>query len=96
MSIHNEKSLKQVLAEMQKVYKLKPKLNQTQLQAEWETIMGKVIAKYTEKVYVKDKVLFIYTTNAAMKNELLYMKADIIKKINEAIEVNFVNDVLIK
>jgi hypothetical protein len=31
-----------------------------------------------------------------MKNELLYMKADIIKKINEVIEVNFVNDVLIK
>jgi predicted nucleic acid-binding Zn ribbon protein len=58
--------------------------------------MGKVIAKYTEKVYVKDKVLFIYTTNSAMKNELLYMKADIIKKINEAIEVNFVIDVLIK
>jgi hypothetical protein len=58
--------------------------------------MGKTIAKYTEQVFVKDKLLFIYTTNATLKNELLYNKANIIKKVNAAIEEGYITDVIIK
>jgi hypothetical protein len=96
MNFYNQKTIKQALGELIKVYHLKSKLSQTKLKVEWEQIMGKTIAKYTEQVFVKDKILFIYTTNAALKNELLYSKEGIIKKVNDAIEEGYVNDVIIK
>jgi predicted nucleic acid-binding Zn ribbon protein len=96
MNPHNQKTLKEALREMVKVYQMKPKMAQTRLKAEWESIMGKTIAKYTEKVFVKDKILFVYVNNASLKNELQYNKATVIKKINEAIEAGYIEDVLVK
>ncbi len=96
MNLYNQKTIKQALTELIKVYHLKSKLSQTKLKVEWEQIMGKTIAKYTEQVFVKDKLLFIYTTNATLKNELLYNKANIIKKVNAAIEEGYITDVVIK
>jgi hypothetical protein len=58
--------------------------------------MGKTIARYTERVYVKDKVLFLYVKNATLKNELFCNKTSLIKRINEAIEPDFITDVVIR
>ncbi len=96
MNLYNQKVLKDALKELVKVYQLKPKLSQTKLEAEWELIMGKTIAKYTDRVYVKDKKLFIHVKNSTLKNELHYNKEKIIDKVNTAIEVGYVNEVIIK
>lgn len=96
MNFYNQKTIKQALTELIKVYHLKSKLSQTKLKVEWENIMGKTIAKYTDEVFVKDKKLFIYTSNAALKNELLYSREKIIAKINAAIEADYINDVIVK
>lgn len=96
MNLYNQKTIKQALTELIKVYQLQSKLSQTKLKVEWENIMGKTIAKYTDEVFVKDKKLFIYTTNATLKNELLYNREKIIKKVNAFIEEDYINDVVIK
>jgi predicted nucleic acid-binding Zn ribbon protein len=96
MNLYNQKTIKQALTELIRVYHLKSKLSQTKLKVEWENIMGKTIAKYTEEVFVKDKKLFIYTSNAALKNELLFSKEKIVKKVNAFIEEDYINDVVVK
>jgi len=93
---HNQKTLKQAIGELLKVYQLRPKMAQTKLKAEWESIMGRTIAKYTEKVFVKDKILFVYVNNSALKSELLYNKQQIIVRVNEAIEKGYVEDIIVK
>jgi predicted nucleic acid-binding Zn ribbon protein len=93
---YNQKTLKQAIGELLKAYQLRPKMAQTKLKAEWATIMGRTIAKYTEKVFVKDKILFVYVNNSALKHELLYNKQQIIVKVNEAIEKGFVEDIIVK
>jgi predicted nucleic acid-binding Zn ribbon protein len=96
MNSHNQKTLKQAIGEMMKIYQMNPKIAQTRLKSEWESIIGKTIARYTERVYVKDKVLFLYVKNATLKNELFCNKTSLIKRINEAIEPDFITDVVIR
>ena len=47
--------------------------------------MGDIINRYTEKIFVKNRVLFVKVNQAALKNELLYLQEQIIVKINKEV-----------
>jgi predicted nucleic acid-binding Zn ribbon protein len=49
---------------------------------EWEKIVGEKIARQAHPVDVKDGVLFLKVTHAVWRNQLFFMKGDIIKTIN--------------
>ena len=67
-----------------------------QIEEVWEKIMGKTIAKYTEKIQIHGQVLYITTTIAPLKQELLYQKEKIIERVNEVLGANTVKEVVIK
>lgn len=62
----------------------------------WEEIMGKTIAKYTDSIQIANGTLFITTSVAPLKNELLYQKDTIIRRVNEALGDNVIRDVVIR
>lgn len=61
----------------------------------WEELMGKTIAKYTDKIQIINHTLFITTSIAPLKNELLYQKEKIIQRVNEALGENVIREVVI-
>ncbi len=62
----------------------------------WESIMGKTIARYTDKIQVIDKTLFIHTTIAPLRQELMYQKPQIIERVNEHLGEGSITDVVIR
>lgn len=66
-----------------------------QIEEVWENIMGKTIAKYTEKITIQGDKLFITTYVAPLKQELLYQKEMIIQRVNEALGEKVVKEVVI-
>lgn len=76
--------------------KLKGNMQALQIEEVWEQIMGKTIAKYTDKIQIINQTLFITSTVAQLKNELLYQKEKIIERVNEALGDKIINDVVIK
>ena len=62
----------------------------------WEEVMGKTVAKYTDKIQIINATLFITTTVAPLKNELLYQKEKIIERVNEALGEKTIREVVIK
>ena len=58
--------------------------------------MGKTIAKYTDKIEIVGSTLFISSTVAPLKNELLYQKPKIIERVNEALGEKVITEVVIK
>lgn len=76
--------------------KLKGYMQAMQIEDVWEEIMGKTIAKYTEKIQIQGKTLYISTSMAPLKQELLYQKDNIIKRVNEKLGENVIKDVVIQ
>jgi predicted nucleic acid-binding Zn ribbon protein len=84
---------------------LKQFLNQSRLKGSilalkidetWEKIMGKTIARYTEKIEIHGQTLYITTHVAPLKQELLYKKERIIELVNEALGEKLIKEVVIK
>jgi len=76
--------------------KLKNGLQALRIEDVWEEIMGKTIAKYTDKIQIINQTLFISSTVAQLKHELLYQKEKIIERVNEALGEKVITDVVIK
>lgn len=49
-------------------------IRSVQIEDIWEELMGKTIARYTDKIQIIQKKLFIRTTVGPLRNELLYRK----------------------
>ena len=75
---------------------LKTGLRALQIEDVWEEIMGKTIARYTDKIQIIKNTLFIYTSVGALKQELIYQKPKIIERVNEALHENVITDVIVK
>ena len=91
-----ELSIQDAMNEFLKRSKLKSGIQAVRIEALWEEIMGKTIAKYTDKIQIIGTTLFITSTVAPLKNELLYQKEKIIERVNESMGEKTIKDVIIK
>ncbi|MES2616547.1 MAG: DUF721 domain-containing protein [Bacteroidota bacterium] len=71
-------------------------LTESTIKDKWEEMMGKVIAKHTTGMYIKDKTLIVYFNSSIIKNEFTYNKEKAIQIINEALAYDAINDLIIK
>lgn len=76
--------------------RIKGSIQALQIEEVWEQIMGKTISKYTEKIQIHGHTLYITTTVAPLKQELLYQKDTIKQRVNEAMGERLIHDVVIK
>src|SRR6478609_8538187 len=61
-----------------------------------EQIMGKTIARYTEKIEIHGHTLYIQTSVAPLKQELMYKKDKIRERVNEALGENLIKEIVIR
>jgi hypothetical protein len=75
---------------------LKGSIQALQIEEVWEKIMGKTVARYTDKIQIHGHTLYINTAIAPLRQELLYQKETILKRVNEALGENVIKEVVIK
>jgi len=90
-----EFSIKQAIQEFLKKSRLKGDIHALQIEELWEELMGKMIARYTEKLQIIGDKLIITTNVAPLKNELIYQREKIRQRVNEAMKQKLINEVII-
>ena len=76
--------------------RIKGGIQAMQIEDVWEDIMGKTIARYTDKLQIIGDKLIITTSVGPLKNELIYQKEKIKNRVNEALKARVVNEVIIQ
>ena len=76
--------------------RIKGDIQALQIEDVWEQIMGKTVARYTEKLQLYGDKLIVTTNVAPLKQELAYQKEKIIQRINEALGNLVVREVIIQ
>jgi predicted nucleic acid-binding Zn ribbon protein len=91
-----EYSIGEALKQFLQGSRIKGSIQALQVEEVWEQIMGKTIARYTDSIKIIDKTLFISTSVAPLKQELVFQREKIKLRVNEALGQNVINDVVIK
>ncbi len=73
-----------------------PAVNEHRICNEWEQIVGKTVARYTNNISLNGTTLIITTGIAALKQELLFSKPRLIAHINEYLGSNVVSEIMIR
>jgi len=90
----SESTLKNAFEEMLQTYRLKEKFSEKSLISSWERLMGKTITSRTEKLFIKDKTLFVELNSAALKHELNSSKDKILKIFEEEFGSRIIEDIV--
>ena len=85
-------AIKQFLAQS----RIKGDIQALQIEEVWEKVMGKTIARYTDNLKIIHKTLFITTTVAPLKQELMYQKEKIKLRVNEALGDKVIEEIVIQ
>lgn len=87
-------TLKECIDAMINQYRLRGKFNQVNLVASWERIMGKTVASRTNKIFFKEKTLFVQISSAPLKHQLSMSKSRIVELVNKEFEDNLIDEVV--
>ena len=91
-----EISIGEALQQFLNKSKLKSGMQAMQIEDVWEKIMGKTVAKYTDKLQIMGSTLFVTTNIAPLKNELLYQKEKIIELVNKEFGEKIIKEVVVR
>lgn len=91
-----EFSMGDALKQFLKQSRLKGYVQALQIEDVWEQLMGKTISRYTDKISIHGSTLYISTSVAPLRQELLYQKDKIKQRVNEALGERVINEVVIQ
>jgi hypothetical protein len=91
-----EFSISEAIQQFLERSRIKGDIQAMQIEDIWEQIMGKTIARYTDKLQIFGDKLVITTQVGPLKQELVYQKEKIIQRVNEALGKKVIKEVIIQ
>lgn len=61
----------------------------------WPEVVGPGIDRYTTRRYVEAGVMHVYITSAPLKNELQFMRAELVRQLNNAVGEEAIKTIVI-
>jgi len=72
------------------------KLKEVNLVSQWESMMGRTVALRTDRIYIRNRILYVHVTSSVLKNELLMMRQEIMNKLNENAGEKLIEQIVIR
>lgn len=60
----------------------------------WAKVVGDRIASQSTPLRVRDSILFVKVQNASWRNELVFLKGNIIQELNQSVKANVLKDIV--
>lgn len=90
------KALNELLQDVFSAQNLDQHLHEMQLMDAWKEVAGSAVKRFTKKLYVKDKVLFVQLTSAVARQELQMRRAVLLEKLNNKIGLEVIKDIIFR
>ena len=87
--------IREVIKELLNNYDITSKFNEAHIITSWDKLMGPSVTKYTVKIEIEKRILFVKLSNAALKQELSYARQKIKKMLNDEVGEEVLVDVKI-
>lgn len=75
---------------------LDQKLQETRIIENWSNILGPTIANSTRKIFISNKVLFVYIESPVIRHELFMMRSRLQEALNESVGENVIASIVFR
>lgn len=88
--------ISEVIQELLKKNNMKSRLDETTITQKWEEVVGKTMAKYTQKVHVNKGILYVEVTSSVARNELVMNRSLLIERLNQTTGSETITDIIFR
>ncbi|MDR0894405.1 MAG: DUF721 domain-containing protein [Prevotellaceae bacterium] len=75
---------------------LETPLNEQRLINAWGEVMGPVIASYTQGLFIKNQVLHVHLTSAALRQELMMGRDMLVRNLNHHVGAAVITNIVFR
>ncbi|HEY4788048.1 MAG TPA: DUF721 domain-containing protein [Bacteroidales bacterium] len=92
----NTQNIGDIVSQLLKELHIDRKLKEVRVINSWNEVLGNNVARATSKIYIKNRILFVYLKSPVVRNELMLLKSGIIKSLNEKAGENIIDDIVLR
>lgn len=96
MQKSNNQSIQEAIDALLRTYGLDGKMREVRLVSSWEKVMGKMIARHTREIFIRERKLFVKVDSAALREELSFAKEKLVKMLNEEAGGSVIDEVILQ
>lgn len=89
-------NLGSLIAQLVKQYQLEGKLLEVRAVQAWSTLFGPAVARHTDHVEVKNRILYVHLRSSVVRNELMMQKSRIVEAVNERVGQSVIDKVVFR
>ncbi len=92
----NDKSIKQLIEELYKNNRqMSQKIDEQRIIKNYPQVVGPLIHKYTDSIFIKNGTLFLKISSSVVKNELTYAREKLCKSLNETVDEEIIKKIIL-
>jgi predicted nucleic acid-binding Zn ribbon protein len=90
-----DRPLKNVIEELLNAYGWKDHIDSVKLMEGWEKVVGRIIAKHTTDMEVKNGVMYVTLDSSVVRSELHQERTRVVKELNKKIGRQLIRELIL-
>ena len=95
MRRNKTQTIKEVMDDLIREYKLGPRLKEASVINIWESMAGRAISSRTSKVYIRDGIMHVHLKSSVVRNELMMLRESLREQLNRRAGEEVVKEIVI-
>ena len=96
MKRNNAEPIGKLIQQFLRQESLESPLNEQRLLDAWPQILGPAIASYTKELYIRNQILYVRLTSAALRQELMMGRELLVRNLNQKVGATVITNIIFR
>lgn len=87
-------SIQNAVSDLLDLYQLKGKFKEMNIMDVWHKLLGDTVASRTNRLFIRDRKMYVKLESASLKNELMMIKSRVLKDLNEQVGEQIIDELI--
>ncbi len=96
MRRNNTEQIGDIIRKFMREEGLESPLNEHRLLEAWKEVLGPAIASYTGELYIRNQILYVHLTSAALRQELMMGRELLVRNLNRRVGATVIVNIIFR
>lgn len=96
MKRNNAEPIGKLIQQFLRQESLESPLNEQRLLDAWPQVLGPTIASYTRELFIRNQILYVHLTSAALRQELMMGRELLVRNLNQKVGATVITNIIFR